>query len=389
MARQRPAGGGVGMRIAVHAKVLSETEPTGIGVYVVNILRALARIDHENEYVLYSNEPLRQTIDAPNFNVKILHFPRFWSYLRLPFEFVGGRYDLLFVPKEQLPPWFRPPTVLVVYDLMGLMFPDRIAFAGKAHFHIAVHYAIPRADAVIAISHATKKSIQDTCGIASERITVTHLGYDAEHFRPCTDAARVAEVRQRHGLDREYFINTSSVIWYRKNLVRVLQALARLKADHGAATPQLVITGKRGEAYEEVLHWRRTLGLESDVVLTGYVPAADMPVLLSSALALVFPSLDEGFGLPLLEAMACGCPVLSSDRSAIPEVVGDAGLLVDPEDTAALHRAMQRLLIEPELRRSLRERGRARAPQFSWDAAARATRAVFERVGAGRRRSKG
>ena len=368
------------MRIAVHAKVLSEDQPTGIGIYTRNILRALVHIDSVNEYVLYSNQPIRQHIEAPNVREKILKFPKLWSYLRLPFEFVGDRYDLLFVPKEQIPPVFRPPTVVVVYDLMGLMFPERIALPGKIHFHTAVRYAIPRADAVIAISEETKRSVMRECNVPAERITVTHLGYDETVFQPCRDAARLADVRRRYGISRAYFVNTSSVIWYRKNLVRVLQALAALKARVGTAAPQLVVTGKRGEAYEEVLQWRSRLGLEEDVVFTGYVAAEDIPVLLSGALALVFPSLDEGFGLPLVEAMACGCPVVSSAVSAIPEVVGEAGLLVDPWSETAIGDAMHRIVAESGLAAVLRARGFAQVRQFSWERAARQTLAVFERT---------
>jgi glycosyltransferase involved in cell wall biosynthesis len=218
------------------------------------------------------------------------------------------------------------------------------------------------------------------CGVDPARITVTHLGYDPALFRPHRDPARAADVRRRLGIRAAYFLNTSSVIWYRKNLVRVVQALAALKAVHGPATPQLVITGKRGEGYEELRDWCRRLQLCDDVITTGYVPAEDLPVLLSNAVALVFPSLDEGFGLPLVEAMACGCPVVASNRSAIPEVVGDAGLLVDPEDTAALQDAMERVWREPGTAAALVRRGLERAPRFSWDEAARATRAVFERV---------
>jgi glycosyltransferase involved in cell wall biosynthesis len=379
------------MRIAVHAKVLSESEPTGIGVYVRNILRALARIDADNEYVLYSNEPIRQKIEAPNFSERILRFPRFWSYVRFPFEFLNGRYDLLFVPKEQLPPVFRPPTVVVVYDLMGLLFPDRIPLAGKVHFQLAVRWAIPAADAVIAISEQTKRSIVERCAIEPARITVTPLGYDPEVFRPRADPAALAAVRARHGIDAPYFINTSSVIWYRKNLVRLLEAFAGLDREPEGQRPrvQLVLTGKRGEAWDEVVARRRELGLERDVVLAGYVPAEDMPVLLSGALGLVFPSLDEGFGLPLVEAMACGCPVVTSNVSAMPEVVGDAGILVDPLDVGALSTAMRSLAADPGRREALRARGLERARRFSWDAAARTTLDVFRRLHASTSRRKG
>jgi glycosyltransferase involved in cell wall biosynthesis len=374
------------MRVAVYAKVLSESEPTGIGVYVRNILRALVRLAPADEFVLYSNSPLRQTIDAPNVTVRILRFPRLWSYVRFPWEFIGDRYDVLFTPKEQVPPVFRPPTVLVVFDLMGLLFPDRISLAGKLHFHQAVHYAIPRAEAIIAISEATKRSVVEHCGVDSERITVTPLGYDRELYQPCTDERQLAAVRARYRIDGPYLLNTSSVIWYRKNLQRVLQAFARLVAVRRAESPRLVITGKRGEAYADILALRRELGLEREVILTGYIPAADMPILLSGAQALVFPSLDEGFGLPLVEAMACGCPVVTSNVSAMPEVVGGAGVLVDPLDVGALHAAMDELFGHAARGAELRQRGLARAELFSWDAAARTTLELLRVVAATGRR---
>jgi len=141
-----------------------------------------------------------------------------------------------------------------------------------------------------------------------------------------------------------------------------------------------VITGKRGESYEEIVQTAQRLGLGENLVLTGYIPLEDMPVLLSAAEALVFPSLDEGFGLPLIEAMACGCPVISSNRSAIPEVTGDAALLVDPENIEALVGAMKRVLDHPAEREELKRRGLERAAQFSWEKTARETLAVFRRV---------
>jgi glycosyltransferase involved in cell wall biosynthesis len=374
------------MRVAVYAKVLSESEPTGIGVYVRNILRALVRLAPADEFVLYSNEPLRQQIDAPNVQVRILRFPRLWSYLRLPFEFTGDRYDVLFSPKEQVPPVFRPPTVMVVFDLMGKLFPDRISLAARLHFHQAMHYAIPRAEAIIAISEQTKRSVIEHCGVEPARITVTPLGYDRDVYLPCEDRQLQAAVRTRYRIDGPYLLNTSSVIWYRKNLHRVLQAFALLVAQRGNEAPRLVITGKRGEGYAEILELRRRLGLEREVILTGYIPAAEMPVLLSGAEALVFPSLDEGFGLPLLEAMACGCPVVTSNVSAMPEVVGDAGIQVNPLDVQALHAAMDEVFCRPMRREELRRRGLARAALFSWEEAARRTLAVLRAVAATGRR---
>ncbi len=367
------------MKIAVHAKVLSETQLNGIGVYSYNILKALAKIDSVNEYVIYSNVPLSHDIEAPNFKVKILKFPKFWSFLRLPFEFIFGGYDLLFVTKEFVPIPFKPKTVMTCHDLMGLIFPERISFDGKVHFWLTTHYYIPAADAILSVSDETKRNILKHCKVPPEKITVTHLGYDQDIFRPAEEG-RVAEIRKKYSLDSPYFINTSSLLWYRKNLIRLIEAFDLLRKKEPNHPLKLVITGKRGESYDEIVALIAKLGLEQQVLLTGYIPLEDMPILLAGAEALVFPSLDEGFGLPLIEAMACGCPVISSNVSAIPEVLGDAGILVDPLQTTDIMKAMDRIIQEPDERRKLRDRGLERAKEFSWEKAARQTLEVFQRV---------
>jgi glycosyltransferase involved in cell wall biosynthesis len=367
------------MKIAVHAKVLSETQLNGIGVYSHNILKALAKIDSTNQYVVYSNIPLAHSVDAPNFKVKILKFPKFWSVLRLPFEFIFGGYDLLFVTKEFVPFPFKPKTVITCHDLMGLIFPERISLNGKIHFWLTTHYFIPAADAILSVSDETKRNILKHCRVKPEKITVTHLGYDQNVFHPA-DERKVEEIRKKYSLDTPYFINTSSLLWYRKNLVRLIEAFDILRKREPERPVKLVITGKRGEAYEEIVALIAKLGLEKEVMLTGYIPLEDMPVLVAGAEALVFPSLDEGFGLPLVEAMACGCPVISSNVSAIPEVLGGAGILVDPVDTQGIMEAMRRLLLEPTERERLRNLGLERAKEFSWEKAAELTLEIFQRV---------
>jgi glycosyltransferase involved in cell wall biosynthesis len=369
------------MKIAVHAKVLSETQLAGIGVYTYNLLTALAAIDHENEYVLFTNQALNFKIDAPNFRVHVVRFPRFWSYLSLPFELWKGKFDLLFVPKEFVPLFLRPKTVITVYDLMGLRFADKVSMEGKIHFWISVKYAIPAADAVLAISEETRRDVLEKCpGVDPAKITVTHLGFNREVFRPVTDPGRIKEVRAKHGLEGRYLINTSSLLWYRKNLVRLVEAFARVKKSLRDPLLKLVITGKRGESYREIVETAERLGVREDLILTGYIPLEDMPVLLSDAEALVFPSLDEGFGLPLIEAMACGCPVISSNRSAIPEVTGEAALLVEPENTDAIAGCMEKILTDPSEKERLRALGMVRSAQFSWEQTAQKTLAVFERT---------
>lgn len=366
------------MRIAIHAKVLSERQPVGIGIYVYNLLNAISKIDKENEYVLYSNEPIIQKIRADNFKERILNFPKLWTYIRFPFEFIGNKYDILFVPKEVVPPLKRPKTVIVCYDFGRLVDPkDRIAIDAKIHFWIATHFALKTADKIIAISESTKKKIINTCKIAPEKVIVTHLGYDKEIYKSNYDTDVIDKVKRKYGIRNNYIINISSLLWYRKNLPRLIKAFHICKSKR-VINHQLVITGKRGEAYSEIVSLIKSLNLEKDVVLTGYISTEDMPLLLCGADALVFPSLHEGFGLPILEAMACGCPVITSNLSAMPEVVEDAGVLVNPYSEEEIAHTIERVLTDAELRRQMSNMGLIQAKKYSWENTARETLKVFE-----------
>lgn len=367
------------MKIAVHAKVLSEEMPSGIGYYTYNLLKTLSAIDKKNEYILYSNIPILHKIKAENFKEEIIKFPKFWTYLRWPLELRNGRYDLIFIPHEKLPPFVNTRKVITVYDLHSLKryFTSPISVSAKIHFLIAIKYAIKKADRVIAISESTKRDIIENCNINPDNVIVTPLGYDEELYKPYSNDDLIRSAKKRYGIKDNYIINTSSLLWYRKNLSRLIKAFYICKSK-GAINHQLVITGKRGEAYGEIVSLIKFLNLEKDVILTGYISTEDMPILFSGADALVFPSLHEGFGLPILEAMACGCPVITSNCSAMPEVVENAGLLVNPYNEEDIAYAIEKVLVDTELRNQLRSKGFERVKNFSWERTARETLKVFE-----------
>lgn len=368
------------MKIAVHAKALSEKQlHNGIVVYTYNILKAISEIDNKNQYILYSNKPIIQKIKKENFKEKILRFPKFWSYLRFPFEFnKKNNYDILFVAKEQIPPFIRPKTVIVCYDLY-FKNSRLISFNGKIHFWLAVNYALKKADKIITISESTKRAIVKDAGINQDKIVVIPLGYDKDIYKPCTDVALMNSIKEKYGINKDYFINTSSLLWYRKNIDGIIKAFHICKT-RGLIKHQLIITGKRGEAYENIINLIKSLNLEKDIILTGCVPIEDLPVLLSGAVALIFPSFHEGFGLPIVEAMACGCPVITSNTAAMPEVAGDAGILVNPYSVEEIAQSIEVILSNIKLRNKMRDMGFKRVERFSWEKTAMDTLNVFKNV---------
>lgn len=368
------------MNIAVHAKVLSETQPNGIGIYTYNLLKAISKIDGKNSYTLYSNQPIAQRIDAGNFSERILKFPKLWSYLRFPFEFVSGRYDLLFVPSAMVPPLKRPKTVIVFYGFgEKAVRDDKFSIQTKTHFLIAANYAFKKADSIIAISESARKDIVENYRVDPGKVTVTPLGYDKELYMPCNDRELLDRIKKKYCITKNYILNTTSLLWHRKNLVRLIKAFQLFKTKT-RADYQLVITGKRGESYEEIIGLLSSLGLENDVILTDYIPKEDLPVLLSGADCMVYPSLHEGFGLSVLEAMACGCPVITSNTSSLPEVIGDAGVMIDPYSVEEMASAIEKVLESRETREKMIKMGLARAETFSWEKTARLTIDVFEKT---------
>lgn len=364
------------MKIAVHAKMLSEAALNGMGYYTCNLMRGLAAIDKRNIYDLYSSDAIIHKVAAPNFRERITGSPLCWTNIKLPLVLSKEPHDVVFVPHEKLPPFVKGRKVITVYDLVSLREYMRspISVAAKIHFIKAIAWTIKKADAVIVISEATRKSVLEVTGIDPARITVTPLGYDRALYypRPSEDGV---DIRKKYGIPKPYFINTSSLLWYRKNLPRLIRAFAQSAARQDSC---LVITGRKGMDYDNVVEAIRKSGVADDVMLLGYVPLEDMPRLLSGAVGLVFPSLHEGFGLPIVEAFACGCPVITSNCSSMPEVAGDAAILVDPLDECAIRTAIDKLFFDAGLREGLKIKGLEAVRSYSWEKTARLTLGVFE-----------
>jgi glycosyltransferase involved in cell wall biosynthesis len=301
----------------------------------------------------------------------------FWLRHRLPLpaELVTGPVDVLLAPDFVAPPAARARTIITVHDLSYLIVPQYADPGLRRYLTAAVPRALRRAAHVVAVSEATRRDLITRLGLPPERVSTVYNGVDPR-FRPLDPAARAA-ARARLGLP-ERFVLTLGTLEPRKNHLGLLRAFARL----AGAEPDLalVVGGRRGWLDQPIFDEVRRLGLEERVRFLGGVPDDDLPALYAAATAFAYPSWYEGFGLPPLEALACGVPVVASRAGALPEVCGEAALLVKPGDTDALAAALARALGDAALRAELARRGPAQAARFTWPATARRLLEVMARV---------
>jgi glycosyltransferase involved in cell wall biosynthesis len=363
------------MHIGIDASRISVTHRTGTERYSYELLAALAQIDRSNNYTLYCNglpavlPPLR-----PNFRLRVIPAPRLWTHTRLALEMRQHPPDVLFVPSHVLPLLRPPQSVVTIHDLGYLAFPAAHTPARRLELHLTTLWSALAARRIIAISQATRADLVQRYAITPDKISVVHHGL-SPRFQPVTDRAVIAAACERYHIGRIGNISVPYLLYVgtiqpRKNLTRLIDAFAQVvqAGTIGVLRPlQLVIAGKRGWLMEQIEQRAAQHGIGERVRFTGYVDDDDLPALLSGALAFVFPSLYEGFGMPVLEAMACGTPVLTAATSSLPEVAGDAALLVDPRDRRAIADALMRLVDDAALRERLRSRGLEQAARFTWE----------------------
>jgi glycosyltransferase involved in cell wall biosynthesis len=370
----------------LHIAIDAHSVGTGLAgneTYAANLVEALAEVDRENRYTVY----VTRAEAFERFNGRWPHVtprrtPPHTPLVRIPLtlsaELRRRPVDLLHV-QYTAPPLAPCPVVATIHDLSFEHLPATFKRRSRMQLRLTVRHTARRAAHVIAPSEFTRRDLMETYGLDPERVTTIPLAA-ASRFRPVEDMSERERVRRRYGIKGEYVLAVGS-IQPRKNLTRLVRAYSALRGERGRSNlPQLVLVGKQAWLYGDTLKAIEEEGVRESVLLAGYVSEDDLPALYTGALCFVYPSYFEGFGLPPLEAMSCGAPVLTGNLTSLPEVVGDAGLTVDPFDTGALARALARLVDDAALRADLRERGLRRARAFDWRDTARMTLQVYRRV---------
>jgi len=353
----------------------------GIGWHTFHLIEELAKARSRHRFVVFAHRPVA---DPPGYGAPNVTW-RFgtggpglvWQQARLPRLLAAERVDLFHSTIGTFPLWLRLPAVATLHDVTTHTHASAHTWKSRLATGTLLRRSLRKARRVIAVSEATKQDAVTHFGIAREKIVVVWNGVSAV-FRPVPGKAALAAMRDRVSAGRPYFL-TVGTVEPRKNLVRLLEAYARFSASRPGG-PALVLAGGKGWGERPVLEAVRRLRLSDRVRFCDYVTQGELPLLYSAALALAYPSLHEGFGLPVIEAFACGTPVLTSNLSALPEVAGGAALLVDPHSIASIQQGLERLAGNEPLRRRLARLGVARAKRFRWSEAARRTLDVYETV---------
>ncbi|HXF69062.1 MAG TPA: glycosyltransferase family 1 protein [Thermoflexus sp.] len=368
------------IRIGLDARLLAYRRE-GIARYILELATRLPRVIDDPEIrllIFQSRKDPNARVAAPNTRTVYVWTPPHhrWEQRTWPLEVAIRRVSLLHSP-DFIPPFSGSfHRVITIHDLHFLKYPDFMTMESRRYYAGQIEKAVRLADHIIAVSQTTRADLMAYFGLPSDRVSVVYEGA-SEVYRPLPSGT-IEETLGRLGLKPGYILFVGT--WEpRKNLPMLLRAYARL-LDRRPEAPPLVLAGRRGWLYQEILEWPHRLHITDRLRWVEGPDDLTLAALYNGAAFLVFPSLYEGFGLPALEAMACGTPVIVSDRGALPEVVGDAGLILPAEEESRWTEAMEALLEDAETRERMRRKGQERAALFSWDRAAAETWAIYRRV---------
>ncbi|PIT94269.1 hypothetical protein COT98_04635 [Candidatus Falkowbacteria bacterium CG10_big_fil_rev_8_21_14_0_10_39_9] len=391
------------MTIGIDASRANRTYKTGTEWYSYYLIKNMAEIDSENQYWLYSDQPfgadLQEIIDRhPNFTGKVLRWPwqYFWTLGRLSIEMIWHRPQVLFVPAHSIP-FFRPRrTITTIHDIAfkkeGAVYTEQTVDRGNhflrfiivfiikhvlfmtgrgfkydstAYLDWSTRYALHHAKKVITVSHNTKKEIVSVYKADPKKIVVIHNGYDDSFYKKIDNRVEVDQVLDKYGLNFPYLLSVGR-LEKKKNIPMLIEALALLKENHPEIKTKLVLIGHAGYGYDEIKYIIEEYDLNSEVIMLGWVAEADLPGIYNGATAFVFPSRHEGFGIPVMQALACGLPTAVSDIPVLREVAGEAAIYFNKDNKEDITEKLKTILTDAGLRTKLSQSGLTRAADFSW-----------------------
>jgi len=373
------------VRVGLDGRTLASDEKSGVEYYVTNLVHALCRLPDAPEIIAYTDRPIVDPEVAGaalsgSIRTSLIRARFGWLRAALPWRLWRDKVDLVHLPSTIIPPILPCPAVVTVHDLAWVRYPETYGKDDLRMQGLAVLQAATRARHIITVSESTAWDLRKRYPMAEGRITVVPLAV-SDRFSPDGPSLSPSAFLGSERLGNGYLLYAGR-LQPRKNLLRLLAAYAKLRAEERA--PPLVLAGALSPHAEELRAAAGKLGVERHVVFTGYVPDNQLPALYRSATVFVYPSLYEGFGLPVLEAMASGVPVVTSDVSATAEAAGDAAVLVDPESVDRLAWGISLLLTDRELRATMVRRGLARSREFTWEQTARTTLDVYRLAVGGR-----
>jgi glycosyltransferase involved in cell wall biosynthesis len=355
----------------------------GMGRYLCNLINHLAEVDTRNEYrILMLQEALDHLEELPqNFTLQFVTCMRpmrlLWEHSVLQERLCAEKFDLLHSAHDVAPRLKRMKSVVTFHDMSFFRFPAAHTLAKRLYVRLFIPPSLKHADHVIAVSEHSRRDILSCFGLDPQRVSTIHHGLPEAFTRSASDT-EIRRTARRYGIHGPYILFVG-LLEPRKNVARLMEAFDLVAEDHPHI--QLVLAGAPGWEFEELLRVKERQRAANRILFTGFVPDDELPALFQGANLFAYPSLYEGFGFPVLEAMARGVPVVTSNVSSLPEIAGDSALLVNPRNVRDIGNAMARILSHDELRRTLVQKGIRRAEEFSWTRSAKAHRDVYEKVG--------
>jgi glycosyltransferase involved in cell wall biosynthesis len=355
----------------------------GSGQVAFELLKNIEKVDKKNSYtVLFPSKPLADLPkERKGFIYKVLRPNKFWTRIAIPLalKLAKEKPDLVFSPTHYIPAFTGVKRVGVIFDLSYLKFPQM--FKGKDLWQLKnwTKYSVDNASHIITISNSSKKDITSLYNVSKENVTVAYPGYDSSVYFELKDKSKISEITSQYNIEGDYIIFIGT-IQPRKNLLKLIEAIKKIDNLKLLIVGKTKGLGREAWMFEEILNKPKELGIEDKVIFTGFVPTEQLPYLISGAIGFVLPSLWEGFGMPVVEAMACGVPVIVSNVSSLPEVVGNAGLLIDPNSQDQIEQSIRTLYSDKKLRYKLSKMSLKQAKKFSFRKMAKQVIKVLEEV---------